>query len=114
MRRPEKVRTAIRTRSFACPDDLWREVEEFRARRGLASASDAARLLLRSGLHTERVVEEIAETREWQIAEAWADAQAIAGGDRTVGSWEAIAKAAKKARARIRERASRRQAASGK
>ena len=111
-RRPESATrvsrpsaSRARTRSFACPDDLWTEVEDFAARRDLGSVSDAARRLLRSGLHTERVVEEIAATREWQIAEAWSDARAIANGDRAVGSWDAIAHAAEQARSRMRERA---------
>lgn len=103
--RPGRPGPAVHTRSFACPDDLWREIEAFAARRDLGSASDAARLLLRSGLHTERVVADLAAVREWQIAEAWADAQAIARGDRTAGSWAAITRAAEQARGRIRERA---------
>jgi len=98
-------RTAARPRSFSCTDEDWAAVEHFAARRGLASTSDAARLLLRAGLHTEHLVEEIAKAQEWQLAQAWADAQAIANGDREVGSWDRIDQAAERARARIRERA---------
>lgn len=102
------VSAQSRTRSFACPDDVWEEVEDLAARRGLGSTSDAVRLLLASGLHTESVIDEIAATREWQIAEAWADAQAIANGDTRVGSWETIARAAERARLRIRRRTEKR------
>ncbi len=86
-------------------DPEWNAVEQFALRRGLSSTSDAARHLLRSGLHTEQLVEELATSQEWQLAQAWADAQAIANGDRTVGSWDRIAQAAEHARARTRERA---------
>lgn len=98
----------IRTRSFACPDELWTDVEDLAARRGLGSTSDAVRLLLHSGLHTESVIDQMAAAREWQIAEAWADAQAIANGDTRVGSWETIARAAERARRRIRQRTGKR------
>lgn len=97
-------RAPARPRSFSCTDDDWKAVERFAAQRGLASTSDAARLLLRTGLHTEQLIEEIATAQEWQLAQAWADAQAIADGDRAVGSWDHIANAADRARARIRER----------
>lgn len=97
-------RSPVRPRSIACTDEDWEAVEEFAARRGLASASEAARLLMRAGLHTERLVEEIAAAEEWQLAQAWADAQAIGDGDRAVGSWDRIAKAGERARARIRAR----------
>lgn len=93
-----------RPRSFSCTDDDWKAVERFASRRGLASTSDAVRRLLRSGLHTEQMIEEIATAQEWQLAQAWADAEAIAAGDRAVGSWERIAAAGERARARIRER----------
>ena len=86
-------------------DPEWREVERFAARRGFGSTSDGARQLLRSGLRTEKLVEEFADASAWQLAQAWADAQAIAGGERSVGSWDRITEAAEQARARIRERA---------
>lgn len=86
-------------------DPEWREVERFAARRGFGSTSDGARQLLRSGLRTEKLVEEFADASAWQLAQAWADAQAIAGGERSVGSWDRITEAAEQARARMRERA---------
>lgn len=110
-RRPPLRRSLVRPRSIACTDEDWAAVERFAARRGLVSASQAARLLLRAGLHTERLVEDIAAAEEWQLARAWADAQAIADdaqaiadGDRAVGSWERIERAAERARVRIRAR----------
>jgi hypothetical protein len=102
-RRPAR-RSAVRTRSFACPDEDWQAVQDFARRQGLGSASDAARVLLRTGLQTQRLVEEFAAAQQWQIAQAWADAQAIADGDREVGSWERIREAGVRARARIRAR----------
>lgn len=111
-RRPTK-RAAVRTRSFACPDEDWQAVEDFARRRGLGSTSDAARVLLRAGLQTEHLVEEFAAAQQWQIAQAWADAQAIADGDRKVGSWDRIREAGERARTRIREREAERRSARG-
>lgn len=93
-----------RTRSFACPDADWEAVEDFARRQGLGSASDAARVLLRTGLRTQRLVEELAGAQEWQVAQAWTDAQAIADGDRDVGSWDRISDAGERARGRVRAR----------
>lgn len=98
-------RAPARSRSISVTDPEWQEVEQFAARRGFGSTSDGARQLLRSGLRTEQLVEEYADASAWQLAQAWADAQAIGGGDRAVGSWDRIAQAAEQARARIRERA---------
>lgn len=98
-------RAPARARSISVTDPEWQEVEQFAARRGFGSISDGARQLLRSGLRTEQLVEEYADASAWQLAQAWADAQAIAGGDRAVGSWDSIAQAAEQARTRIRERA---------
>lgn len=102
----EKGRRApARPRSISVTDPEWREVERFATRRGFGSTSDGARQLLRSGLRTEQLVEEYAAASAWQLAQAWADAQAIAAGDRAVGGWDHIAQAAEQARARTRERA---------
>jgi len=98
-------RAPARTRSFACPDEDWEAVEEFARRRGLGSASNAARVLLRTGLHTQRLVEELAGAQEWQVAQAWTDARAVADGDRHVGSWDRITDAGERARGRVRARA---------
>jgi len=92
------------TRSFPCPDDLWDEVESFATEHELGSPAAAARLLLRSGLSVERRVRELKAARDWQIEQAWSDLQAVAGGDRTFGSWDEIEQAAERARLRIRER----------
>jgi len=102
---PARDKARARPRSISVTDPEWREVERFAARRGFGSTSDGARQLLRSGLRTEKLVEEFADASAWQLAQAWADAQAIAGGDRSVGSWDRITEAAEQARARIRERA---------
>lgn len=98
-------RGPARPRSISVTDPEWREVEHFAARRGFGSTSDGARQLLRSGLRTEQLVEEFAAVSAWQLAQAWADAQAIADGDRAVGSWDRITQAAEQARVRMRERA---------
>lgn len=98
-------RAPARTRSFACPDEDWEAVEDFARRQGLGSASDAARVLLRTGLRTQRLVEELAGAQEWQVAQAWADARAVADGDRHVGSWDRITDAGERARGRVRARA---------
>ena len=95
---------APRTRSFPCPDDLWAAVEAFARQRDLGTPAAAARLLLRSGLGVERRLREIGAARDWQIEQAWAELQAIAGGDRAFGSWDEIDQAAERARLRIRER----------
>lgn len=92
------------TRSFPCPDELWGEVERFARERDLGTPAAAARLLLRSGLAVEQRTREIQTARDWQIEQSWADVQAIAGGDRTFGSWDEITQAAERARRRIRER----------
>lgn len=97
-------RSPVRTRSFACPDELWHEVETFAKERGLGTPSVAARVLLRTGLDVERRVRELRAARDWQIEQAWADVQAIAAGDRAFGSWHEIERAAQRARLRIRER----------
>lgn len=102
--RSKKAASAAHTRSFPCPDDLWDEVEHFATERELGSPAAAARLLLRSGLSVERRVRELNAARDWQIEQAWSDLQAIAGGDRTFGSWDEIEQAAQRARLRIRER----------
>jgi hypothetical protein len=98
-------RSPARPRSISATDAEWQEVREFTARRGFSSLSDGARQLLRSGLRTEELVDEYAAASAWQLARAWADAQAIVDGDRAVGSWDRIAEAAEQARTRIRERA---------
>ena len=97
--------TSARTRSFQCPDHLWAEVEKVARERSLGAPAAAARMLLRSGLAIERAVEELDAARAWQIEQAWADAQAIAAGDRKFSSWEAIDLAADRARLRLRRRA---------
>lgn len=102
--RSASTAASTRTRSFPCPDDLWDQVELFAAERELGSPAAAARLLLRSGLSVERRVRELQAARDWQIEQAWSDLQAIAGGDRTFGSWEEIEQAAESARLRIRQR----------
>lgn len=52
----------------------------------------------------EQRTREIQTAREWQIEQSWSDVQAIAAGDRTVGSWDEITQAVERARLRIRER----------
>ena len=94
-----------RTRSFPCPDELWGQVESFASERQLGSPAAAARLLIRTGLTVEQRVRELAAARDWQITQAWAEVEAVAAGDRSVGSWEEIEQAAKRARSRVRERA---------
>lgn len=94
-----------RTRSFPCPDDLWGQVESFANERQLGSPAAAARLLIRTGLSVEQRVRELAAARDWQITEAWAEVEAIAAGDRSVGSWDEIEQAAERARSRVRKRA---------
>ncbi len=97
--------TPSRTRSFPCPDELWGQVESFASERQLGSPAAAARLLIRTGLSVEQRVRELAAARDWQITQAWAEVEAVAAGDRSVGSWEEIEQAAKRARSRVRERA---------
>lgn len=104
-RRPGPRRAAVRPRSISASDEDWRAVEDFARRRGLGSTSDAARVLLRTGLQTQSLVDEFAAAQQWQIAQAWTDAQRIAEGDRQVGSWDRIREAGEQARARIRQRA---------
>lgn len=104
---------AVRPRSISASDEDWRAVEEFAQRRGLGSTSDAARVLLRTGLQTQGLVDELAAAQRWQIAQAWADAQRIADGDREVGSWDRIREAGEQARARIRQRVAKNRARVG-
>ncbi len=97
-------RAAARARSISATDHEWQKVEQFATKRGV-SISDGARQLMRSGLRTEAIVEEYAEASAWQLAQAWAETQAIANGDSKVASWDGITKAVEQARSRIRERA---------
>lgn len=99
------TRASGRTRSFQCPDDLWSEVEKLARERDLGAPAAAARLLLRSGLAIERKTRELDTARAWQIEQAWADVQAISGGDRVFGSWSQIDEATERARLRLRARA---------
>src|SRR5437899_849524 len=103
-RRAGNAASTAHTRSFPCPDDLWDEVESFATEHELGSPAAAARLLLRSGLNVERRVRELKAARDWQIEQAWSELQAVAGGDRTFGSWDEIEQAAERAGLRIRER----------
>lgn len=112
-RQPASRRAAVRPRSIAASDEDWQAVEEFARRRGLASTSDAARVLLRTGLQTQSLVDEFAAAQQWQIAQAWADAQRIADGEREVGSWDRIREAGEQARARIRQRSADRRPGTG-
>jgi hypothetical protein len=112
-RRPASRRAAVRPRSISASDEDWRAVEEFAQRRGLGSTSDAARVLLRTGLQTQSLVDEFAAAQQWQIAQAWADAQRIADGDREVGSWERIREAGERARTRVRQRAAENRSGAG-
>ena len=81
-----------RTRSFPCPDPLWREVERFARARGLGAPAAAARHLLRSGLSLERRTVELDAARDWQIEQAWADVQSIASGVWSTSMFENPAK----------------------
>ncbi|HZC31061.1 MAG TPA: hypothetical protein VE261_06040 [Gaiellaceae bacterium] len=93
-----------RTRSFPCPDELWREVELFAERNDLGAPAAAARLLLRSGLRAESEAKEANAGRAWQIEHAWAELKAVAAGEVEAVGWSEIDKAAERARARARER----------
>lgn len=98
----EPAPVAARTRSFACPDDLWGEVEAFARERGLGAPSVAARVLLRSGLGVERRTAELGAARDWQIEHAWAELKAVdAGREDTVG-WSGIDELVEQARRRVR------------
>lgn len=99
-----KKATVSRTRSFPCPDELWSEIERFARERDLGTPAAAARLLLRSGLEVEQRTQQLQKARDWQIEQSWAVVQAIAAGDRSVGSWDEITQAVERARLRIRER----------
>ena len=91
------------TRSFACPEDLWSEVSAFAARHGVLR-SDALRMLLTDGLHAASRRAELDEAREWQVAQAWAEARHIAAGDRSGVRWKVIEERFDQARERIRKR----------
>lgn len=108
-RRPRRTRriaearpVAVRTRSFACPDDLWGEVETFAKERGLGAPSVAARVLLRSGLGVERRTAELQAARDWQIEQAWAELTAIDDGRQGTVGWSEIEGLIEQARRRIR------------
>ena len=98
----EDAPAAVRTRSFACPDDLWSEVEAFARERALGAPSVAARLLLRSGLGVERRTAELHAARDWQIEQAWAALKAIEGGRRDTVGWSEIEGLIERARDRVR------------
>lgn len=104
-KKKRKTPDSGRTRSFQCPDDLWEAVEKLARERSLGAPAAAARMLLRSGLAFEQKVRELDAARAWQIEQAWADVQAIAGGDRKFGSWKEIDEAERRARLRLSARA---------
>ena len=108
-----KGRSPGRTRSFACPDELWAEVQAFTDQRGLGSTSDGLRSLIRDGLRLSQRFRELEEARDWQIEQAWAEAQAIANGDRSVGRWEDIERAFDRARAEVQKQPARWPASQG-
>lgn len=95
---------AVRTRSFACPDDLWSEVAAFAKERGLGAPSVAARVLLRSGLGVERRSAELRAARDWQIEQAWAELKAIDAGRQDTVGWSEIEDLVEQARRRVRRR----------
>ncbi len=66
--------------------------------------SDALRMLLADGLRAAFRAEELDEAREWQVAQAWAEARRIAAGDRSGVGWKVIEERFDRARERIRER----------
>lgn len=91
------------TRSFACPDDLWAEISRFAERRAV-QRSDALRMLLADGLRAASRAQQLDEAREWQVAQAWAEARRITAGDRSGVGWKVIEERFERARERIRER----------
>jgi len=100
----KQTKSRVKPRSLALSDEDWARISDFGARRGLVSHSDAARVLLRTGLHTETVIDEIAAAHEWQIARAWQTALDSYGGKEPMGSWDRVQGALEQARARLRER----------
>jgi hypothetical protein len=98
------INTRVKPRSLALTDADWAQIDQFGVRRGLVSRSDAARLLLRSGLYTEAVIDEIAAAHEWQIAQAWQTALASYSGKERMGSWSRVEQAIHRARMRAHER----------
>lgn len=68
-------------------------------------------MLLAEGLRASRRAEDLEEAREWQIAQAWAEAKRIAAGDRSGVGWDVVDERFEQARRRIREREAERAAA---
>ncbi len=66
--------------------------------------SDALRMLLADGLRAAFRAEELDEARQWQVAQAWAEARRVAAGDRSGVGWNVIEERFDRARERIRER----------
>jgi len=61
-------------------------------------------MLLADGLRAAARGEELDEAREWQVAQAWAEARRIAEGDRSGVGWKVIEERFDRARERVRER----------
>lgn len=61
-------------------------------------------MLLADGLRAASRAEQLDEAREWQVAQAWAEARRIAAGDRSGVGWTVIEERFERARERIRER----------
>lgn len=99
-----RTKSRVKPRSLALSDEDWALIEDFGARRGLVSQSEAARVLLRTGLHTEAVIEEIAAAHKWQIAQAWQTALDSYSNKEPVGDWDRMRGTLERARVRMRER----------
>jgi hypothetical protein len=68
-------------------------------------------MLLADGLRAASRAEQLDEARDWQVAQAWAEARRIAAGDRSGVGWKVIEERFDRARERIREREARETAA---
>lgn len=102
-----RTRTTARRRSPAhtvtFTPELKKELERYAHKHNLPFGA-AVRVLVTDQLQAVKRRDELLRVLEWQIEEGWAEAEAIAGGDRSEVSRAEIAKAHRAALARLAKR----------
>ncbi len=88
---------------------LKSEIERYAKARNLRFGA-AVRTLVTEQLRELKELERLRRAREWQIAQGWAAAQAIARGDVDEVGWDEIEQVHREALARAKERERRRSA----
>lgn len=108
----EKARSPRRrspAHSVTFTPELKAEIERYAKAHNLPFGA-AVRALVTDQLHTLKELERFRQARQWQIAQGWEAAQAIARGDVDEVSWDEIEEVVQRALARREAREARRAA----